>query len=350
MNVRSLSCVVLFIIAYILLIPGLTCLLFSAKAEVFGMTVVDMEKSTLGAIHLLYENGRWPAAAIILLCSVFAPFCKLAVLLVCAYLMSRGNTGPAVCSAITAVRRISKWATVDAFTASILVAFFATSNVLHVELHKGYYFFVGYCIFSTAGALVMERPALESDDECQRLLSSTGVTQKALGPVAVGTLVLGVLLVVLFRMPLFKVECTLLSLQEQVSFATMVWRLLQYGSRSAVLLCVACVGLIPAADMAWCLAEATTGVAHPMSEWLQDFAMLEVFALAILVTQNASYGVNQSLSVELLPGGWFFVASGAAWLLYSIVFRSRTSRSPTTRDKLGAGVAFASAIDSEAQS
>merc|ERR1719428_393417 len=101
MKPRSIVSVLFFSLAYILLIPGLTCILFSAKASFMGMTVVDMEKSTLGAIHLLMEKGRWGAAITILVCSVLAPFLKLAVLLVCAFHTCRQNAGSRVASAIT---------------------------------------------------------------------------------------------------------------------------------------------------------------------------------------------------------------------------------------------------------
>lgn len=310
----------------------------------FGISLVDIEKSTLTAIRLLFDEGRWPAALTILMCSVVAPFVKLAVLLVCAFSVNvKGYAGPEVSSAITAVRRISKWATVDAFTASILVAFFTSNATLKVELHRGFYCFVGYCVFSVAGALVLEKPTQEAAEEQRRLVPGSSSPQKPWGA-AVALSVVGslALLVVLDTMPIFDVQCTMLNLEEQLSFVMIVQRLLTFGSRLAAFLCVACVALLPAADVVWTAVEATTGRTerHPIGEWLQDFAMFDVFALAIIVTQNASSGINANLTVKVLPGGWFFIICGAMWLLYSFVLRSQTVvYGPLSKDKLGAAAA-----------
>lgn len=329
MQLRSFLCVILFVIAYICLIPGLTCLLFSAKAEIFGITMVDLEKSTVGAIRLLFDHGRWPAALTILICSVVAPFLKLAVLLVCVYAMQvRGSSGPVISFAITAVRRISKWATVDAFTALILVAFFTDSSILQVNLHKGFYFFVGYCIFSVAGALVLERPSEENVDEQTRLMASTAPLQKpySRAALALSVMLAIIILMVLSVVPLFEVKANMISLNERLNFIMIVQHLLKFGSRFAAFLCVACVGIVPAAHLVWITTEVAGGVrsGHPLGEWLQDFAMLEVFALAIVVTQNASAGVNSDLDVKTLWGGWVVVIWSVVCVLYSCALRPQT--------------------------
>jgi len=199
---------------------------------------------------------------------------------------------------------------------------------------------VGYCVFSVAGALVLEKPTQEAAEEQRRLVPGSSSPQKPWGA-AVALSVVGsmALLVVLDTMPIFDVQCTMLNLEEQLSFVMIVQRLLTFGSRLAAFLCVACVALLPAADVVWTAVEATTGRTerHPIGEWLQDFAMFDVFALAIIVTQNASSGINANLTVKVLPGGWFFIICGAMWLLYSFVLRSQTVvYGPLSKDKLGA--------------
>lgn len=351
MDRRSVVCAGFFTVAYILLIPGLTCLLFSAKASFLGVTVVDLEKSTFGAIHLLTQKGRWLAALTILLCSVVAPFLKLAVLLVCVYCTQvRGYAGPGVSSAITVVRRISKWATVDAFTASIFVAFFCNNPMLQVSLHKGFYCFLGYCIFSVAGALLLEKPDQALTEEQQGLVSPAGSSKKSMLPALGVSIALLGLLVALLVVPLFSVECTILGIKENLSFAVMIERLGKHGSVIAAQVCMTLVFLLPAADLIFAAVQATTGrVGHTAGEWLQDFAMLDVFALSILVVSSAATGLHQSLTVELLHGGRALVACACLWLVYSLAFRARTGAHAQTRKEKRAAGALESAIDSEKQ-
>jgi uncharacterized paraquat-inducible protein A len=181
MALRTTVCVAVFVIAYILLIPGLTMHLFSAKAVMLGQTVIDLEKSTLGALRMLFEKERYGAAVTILVCSVIAPFAKLAVMVVAAFVQrSYDGKSQYVSPAITAVRRVSKWATVDAFTAASLVALFSNVTMplgsIDVQLHEGFYCFIGYCIFSVAGALLLEKPEQDSDEEEQVPMLSLGTS------------------------------------------------------------------------------------------------------------------------------------------------------------------------------
>jgi uncharacterized paraquat-inducible protein A len=330
MQPRNAACIAAFTAAYILLIPGLHCLLFSAKASMFGMTFVDMEKSTFGAIHLLMEKGRWLAALTILVCSVIAPFLKLAVLLGCVWSMQvQGSTSPAISYAISAVRRISKWATVDAFTASILIAFFCNNWLIHVNLHQGFYCFVGYCILSTLGALLLQKP-----DEHKRHVSGSGLNNSTWSaPLASCVSVCCV--VALSCLPLVCVECTgqlkALNLKEQLSLITMVQKLALHGSTMAACLCMILVAVLPAADIACTL----THLQHPIGEWCRDFAMLDVFALALIVVVNAAAGLHSSLVVSMLPGGWLFVSFAGMWLAYSSGLRSsRGASTLASKDKL----------------
>jgi len=341
MHLRSAVCVTLFVVAYILLIPGLTCLLFSAKASFMGMTIVDMEKSTFGAIHLLMEKGRYVAALTILICSVIAPFVKLVVLLVCAYHSSgQEAAGPRVSSAIESVRRISKWATVDAFTASIFVGFFCNNPVLQVNLHKGFYCFMGYCIFSVAGALVLEKPEQPLEEQRRPMPIGAAHARKSILPAIAGSIMLLGFLVALLLLPIFHVECSMLFLKEQLSFIDIVQRLGQHGSLSAALSLAALAALVPAADFVWTTVEATMGrIEHPAGEWLQDFAMFDVFALAVVVVTSAAAGVNDNLHVTMLPGGWLLCFCATAWVVYSLTLRSRpVAQSHSLKDKLGGSV------------
>jgi len=139
MKTRSAVCLAIFIVAYAALYPGLTRILFSAYAGGFlGFTLVDIKKSTFGTIHMLMKEECYMAAYTILICSVVAPFIKLTVLVISACSLPKyKRPRPAVIAAIPWVRKISKWATVDAFTATLFVGFFCNSETLKVKLHTG---------------------------------------------------------------------------------------------------------------------------------------------------------------------------------------------------------------------
>jgi len=296
-----------------------------------GMTIVDMEKSTLGAIHLLFEKGRWGSAITILICSVIAPFVKLAVLLVCAFCNYRQNAGSRVASAITGVRRISKWATVDAFTALIFVSFFCKNPVVQVGLHRGFYCFMGYCIFSVAGALLLEKPGQAAIADQRRQSTTT-----SLWPTLASSILFTGSLVTLSLMPIFHVD--MMIIKEQLTFVDMVQRLSHDGHLLAAFALVMLAAVLPLADLAWASAEATSALTtYPVGEWLQDFAMFDVFALAMLVVTNAAGGVHSGLTVTLLSGGWCLNGCACMWIAYSVILRSRPMAHP--QDKLTASFA-----------
>eukprot|EP00434_Breviolum_minutum_P017583 symbB.v1.2.015518.t1/scaffold1152.1/size135547/8 len=64
-------------ICLVVLTGAYAFLMFSAKAVVGASVVLDIEKSTLGLISLLFGQGMWVPALIILLYSVMMPFAKL---------------------------------------------------------------------------------------------------------------------------------------------------------------------------------------------------------------------------------------------------------------------------------
>lgn len=289
------------------------------------MTVVDIEKSTFGMIHMLMDNHKWLAAITILTCSVVAPFVKLAVLLVCAYLSwGRDSLTPEVCTAITAVRRISKWATIDAFTATMILGCFCANDVIEVHLHSGFYCFLGYCIFSIAGALLLDTSDGEAAEEQLRLVRSNPSRDWQVPVMVCSIVVLGILNAMAVA-PLFTVQVSILSLEEKMSFVSLVRNLAgPNGSHVALLAFVTLGALVPAADFLGVIAEVFLGrTEHPIREWLQDFAMLDVLALTLVVMSNAASGVHDSLSVTLLPAGWILFTMAITWVVYSLTLRSK---------------------------
>lgn len=340
MRLRAVACVTVFVAAYILLVPGLTCLLFSAKAPMFGY---DIQKSTMQALTLLQDKGRYIAATTILVCSVLAPFFKLAVMLICAYFMWNYETpGPSVNSMIAGVRRVSKWATVDAFTASIFVGLFSgMGGLITVSLHNGFFCFMGYCILSVLGALLLEKPDKEAIAEQQRLIVGVNSSKRMLLPCLAG-LIMASGLIAAWKCPLMQMNmgAGFLSIKEDVTFTTILERVWTQESRFAAASFVLLALVFPVLDLLWVLVEAFTGKANrSLGEFLQDFAMLDVFALSVLVVANAASGIHDKISITVLPAGWFVVACSAVWLIYSLFMRS-TPTPPLflSKDKLGSGV------------
>jgi uncharacterized paraquat-inducible protein A len=298
---------------------------------------ISIEKSTIQAISMLNEKERYVASTTILVCSVIAPFVKLAVMLLCAYFMwSYEKPGPAVNSMIAGVRRISKWATVDAFTASIFVGLFASAQGVTVNLHRGFFCFMGYCILSVAGALLLEQPDKDDMAEQRSLIVASASSKRVLLPSVAGILMTAGL-VVAWKYPLLQMN--LFFHQEEVSLATIVERVWSQESRVAAASFVLLAFVFPAADLIWVMVEAFLGNANrSVGEFLQDFAMLDVFALSVLVVANAASGINAMVTVKVLPAGWFLCVCCAVWVIYSLVFRVQPMpRMFLSKDKLGPG-------------
>jgi uncharacterized paraquat-inducible protein A len=341
MHLRTVACAAVFATAYILLIPGLTCLLFSARATFMGQEAFDIQKSTVQAISLLTEKERYGASITILVCSVLAPFLKLAVMFRTAYFMWKyEQPGPSVNSMIAGVRRVSKWATVDAFTASMFVGLFSSVEGVTVNLHKGFFCFMGYCILSVAGALLLEKPDKEAIAE-QRSLVVGGVSSKRMLLPSIAGIFLCAGLFVAWKCPIL--HSNMLIQEEDVTFATIVERIWSKESRVAAASFAVLAFVFPLADLVWVIVDAFTGNANrSVGEFLQDFAMLDVFALSVLVVSNAASGIHPLVSITVLPAGWILCMCSAVWLIYSLFMRAQPMpRMFLSKDKLGPGVDIA---------
>jgi|Transcript_57554 uncharacterized paraquat-inducible protein A len=341
MNSQIVACAAVFILAYILLIPGLTCLLFSAKASFMGVEAFNIQKSTIEAIRMLNEKERYGAAGTILVCSVLGPFIKLAIMLTSAYFMWRyEQPGSWVNSMIVGIRRVSKWAAVDAFTASIFVGLFSGVEGVTVNLHRGFFCFMGYCILSVVGALLLGKPDKEAISEQRSLIIGGFSSKRTLLPSIAG-LLMAIGVFVTWRYPLLHMN--ILIHQEDVAFTTIVERIWSKESRVAAVAFVALAFVIPMADLVCAMVEAFTGNVHRhVGEFLQDFAMLDVFALSVLVVSNAASGVNSFVSITILPAGWFVCVCSFVWLIYSLFMRSQPMpRMFPSKDKFGQGIDIA---------
>eukprot|EP00418_Pyrodinium_bahamense_P002477 CAMPEP_0179013224 /NCGR_PEP_ID=MMETSP0796-20121207/1614_1 /TAXON_ID=73915 /ORGANISM="Pyrodinium bahamense, Strain pbaha01" /LENGTH=334 /DNA_ID=CAMNT_0020708717 /DNA_START=47 /DNA_END=1048 /DNA_ORIENTATION=+ len=317
---RFVACCALFAVSYACLLPGLCLLLFSAKAEIdmFGkkMTIVDLEKSTLGTVKLLYDAGAHIPLWAILTFSVVMPFVKLAALL--HFALAQTST-----LALLFAQHISKWATIDAFAAAALIAFFTGQPMLHVDLHAGFYFFLAYCILSTAAAVAFEEAAQRSSGAAARappaharsaaLPRSRAVPARRHGGGALAGQLRGDGEAAACGSHHADPADALAAARPcqdllDLGHDTPSW---SGGCHAAAVSIALLVIALPAADFAVLLAGVVgLGSAEDWAprglegRWLQDFAMLDVWMLAMVVTRFATTGINGAIEMEVLPAGW----------------------------------------------
>lgn len=150
MSKRNVVAVVLLVVSFALLVPGLTqpLVTISASMQILGMTteLFRETRSILQSISTLHESGDDFVAGLILLFSVIVPFVKGLLLLTA--LMVRHSA--ARWGIYTFVRAIAKWSMADVFAVGVFVAYLgarAASN-LDAEVHEGFFYFTGYCLVS----------------------------------------------------------------------------------------------------------------------------------------------------------------------------------------------------------
>ncbi|KAF4722632.1 hypothetical protein FOZ63_007800, partial [Perkinsus olseni] len=145
--------IVLFVIAYAILLPGLTINLYSYSF--FG---TEITKSTLTTITLLWDNGYLVPAVLLAFFALVVPAVKLLLWRLSVYYES-----PVL---IHIVQYISKWATTDAIVVAFLMAFLsvAVEGLITTELHAGFPCFVGYCLVSTAAAMLVHASPRDRED------------------------------------------------------------------------------------------------------------------------------------------------------------------------------------------
>ncbi len=188
--------VVLLLIAYAMLIPGLTKPMLSVAGTVEKAQLVDLGQellqenrdlprfvlqmadrvienlkvsgtvsafdktnSILGTARELYENQHAPVAGLILLFSVVIPVLKALLLLASQLPLSATikNRLLWICN------NSSKWSMADVFVVAIFVAFLAANGLqesrglvdFNSQIGDGFYFFLAYCLLSILGTQVL---------------------------------------------------------------------------------------------------------------------------------------------------------------------------------------------------
>ena len=179
----KLVIVLLTLINFGLLVPGVVQPIYSlditstvdAGIAQFEGQVYQRTRSILGAVRGLFDSGNYLVSFLILLFSIIVPVSKGSMLLGSIYASQQRVRERLV----KIVDLIGKWSMADVFVIGVFLAFLATENQVQenrfqVEalgaqlevgivtrvtstLGPGFYFFLGYCIFSLFWTQVLKQ-------------------------------------------------------------------------------------------------------------------------------------------------------------------------------------------------
>ena len=195
-TIKITTGIVLLIVAYCLLYPGLTLPMLSVSGTVEKAKLVDVgreliqdspntpamvsglvdmvvdtldvsgtvnafdkTRSIIGTAKELYDGNHVLVAVLIIFFSVVVPSIKALILLALTLPVSRR-----IKSALLSISSaISKWSMADVFVIAIFIAFLAGNGIqesralvdFQASLGQGFWFFLGYCLLSIAGTQVL---------------------------------------------------------------------------------------------------------------------------------------------------------------------------------------------------
>lgn len=182
MSKRNICGLLLVLISFLLLIPGLTLPIFyfnvsgeirSQFANISG-EIINTSRSILGTVDELYAQKRNLVATLIILFSAVIPVLKTALLLFAMF----GKNPRHQASTFNIVDKVAKWSMADVFVVAVLLAFLSTSGhmqsvtreiavfgmkvpiqlglLMDSQILEGFYYFLGYCLLSMASLHLIE--------------------------------------------------------------------------------------------------------------------------------------------------------------------------------------------------
>ncbi len=180
----KIAIVALTLVNFALLVPGVTLPIYSVTITTLveatiipdpvEVTVYEQTRSILGTVQELWRSADYLVSFLILLFSIVVPVTKGAMLLA-----SLTAVPDAVKRRlVTFVDLIGKWSMADVFVVAVFLAFLATrdqaqTNSFNVQvlitqvdvdmathltstLGPGFYYFLGYCLFSVLWTQVLK--------------------------------------------------------------------------------------------------------------------------------------------------------------------------------------------------
>ena len=178
--------VALTLVNFLLLVPGVTLPIYTVNIttaveasiipEPVEVTVYQQTRSILGTVQELWQSADYLVSFLILLFSIIVPVTKGVMLLAAVFLTTTAHRNRLV----RIVDAIGKWSMADVYAVAIFLAYLATrdqtqSNAFSVTaplpllpnidvamqtqltstLETGFYYFLGYCLFSVLWAQVL---------------------------------------------------------------------------------------------------------------------------------------------------------------------------------------------------
>lgn len=149
-KIRNGSGIILILISFIFLIPGLLAPMFTLSGSVDILFIKKQifrdTRSIFQTIENLFESKNYIVAALIFLFSILVPLFKGVMLLIIFRVRNRALRF----KIYTFIRNISKWAMADVFVTGIFIAFLAAQATKNMDakLEPGFYFFTAYCLCS----------------------------------------------------------------------------------------------------------------------------------------------------------------------------------------------------------
>lgn len=117
-------------------------------------------RSIAGTVKELFRSGNGVVGFLVMLFSIIIPVTKILLMLVGSYFYDSKNSR----KAFLISSAISKWSMADVFVVAIIVAFMAANastmgGLLNMgaRFEFGFYFFLGYCIFSILSIQLITR-------------------------------------------------------------------------------------------------------------------------------------------------------------------------------------------------
>ena len=177
--------VVLTLVNFALLIPGVTLAIYSVEittvveaaiiADPVEVTVYQQTRSILSTVRELWRSADYLVSFLILAFSVIVPVTKGSMLLASIYV----RKGTVKKWLVLLVDLIGKWSMADVFVVGVFLAFLATRDQVQenlftvpillrqveigMETHltstlgPGFYYFLGYCLFAIFWTQVLKR-------------------------------------------------------------------------------------------------------------------------------------------------------------------------------------------------
>ena len=158
-KVRNISSLVLTIIAFACLYPGVTfpilTLEIAPTVPFLGkLQLYENTRSILQTVSDLHDAGNDLVASLIFLFSIIVPLTKAILLLVLLAI----KPSPLRHHTRKFMETIGKWSMADVFVVGVFLAFLSTRSTdgISAQLHSGFHYFLAYCILSIFATQLMD--------------------------------------------------------------------------------------------------------------------------------------------------------------------------------------------------